>query len=395
MRPSQRVADKVKQLKATATTPAVTVHKNAAALCAHQRPLPPAVPPLQLTEVTRLKQCIQEKNNELYALQLRVLRCSWGDDQADPEALALRCQAIEDEISFLCADIKTARVIEDPTSSRFSAWREKQQENTESLRERVSKLSPSSPANAKAHIAEDARWMEQKAQAMVRALRVSLSRSDLEQFRTWKSTQTRELAMLEMSLAAAASSGDQSQVEQVVTQLEACHADLEKMVQQIVSSSDSSDSSESDSDMEYEGMEALTPGDTVKLICEAEDGFTPGEEAIIVEVDYGIAYPYRLKAVGSEANGFFKACDVELVRRRNPAPSVVPLLSPNGGGFQPLRPTKRAISPYTEAEDTLPATVEVDLEKGQCRAAVASKGEEPSMVKRIAEVYLNPLASGG
>lgn len=313
------------------------------------------------SELETLRNLVRTKNSELYKIQLQVLQNNFeATGSEEQEATATKCQAAEDEINDLVAQIRELKDLK-----------------------------------AKNKLERQA---ELHADSMVWELRSSIDRGDFKQFKTWQNTKKKELHLLETELEEARSRG--SGMQDIFRRLESCHAELEQMVEHVrnreaaVASSDS----ESDADLEYEQVQELEIGNLIKLICEDEDGFSTGDEGIIVEVDTSVAYPYRVKSLSREAHGYFKACDLEVLPKTESPVRLRPSVSLSTTEHDEA--LHRPVSPYVDRSRK--DFHDIDLEKGLCKISATSEHTQNTFSKALLskmllnphkfDVTLNPLA---
>jgi len=362
-------------------------------------------------------------------MQALVLHATWdAAAPADPKylkQLTHRAAKVEEHISHLCMELKTARAVEDGNQG-FDAWRKGQEAVAANLQARVGLGGP----KAKQLLAEEAMNLEKEAELMVQELKANLQRGDTREFASWERLHTKELAALEQSLSEAKANGQPA--HHLLLKIKACHQDMTK-IRHVASEStagSSSDSSDSEDDAEYEQVASLRCGDRVRLLGDDEDGFKRGECGVIAEVDTSIAYPYRLTKRGG-ADGWFKACDLELVESKQAVVRVIkvplqieanPCSSPckpaqaGGGSGTETRaasasPYRHVDSPYSsecgssgeEGYDACDLDPMVDLEKGSRSSSSRSfskRASTPTLqaflqtVTKDVACTLNPLAAG-
>jgi len=263
------------------------------------------------------KQAIADKNEELYILQVKVLKNNYGENpitEEEREQIIEQCDALEHEILVLCREVRDA-TRECKEAEGFDTWKKKQAAATKDLK----LLAASASREQAGLVAKKASAIEQQAATVVRELHARIARKDSEQFKVWRQARLSELQMLEQELAHARATGKDDAT--ILAQLEETCEDLDRMVKAIQEDdeSDSEDESDSDDDSEHEAV-ALFVGDKVRL-RRAEDGLAVDELAVVTEVDShpSSTYPYRVVACcrknGKAANGFFKAGDLQLVQR--------------------------------------------------------------------------------
>merc|ERR1711871_17623 len=338
-------------------------------------------------EVIRLKRLVHSKNDELYQLQVAVLQITWQgqNDRQRSEELAQQCQDKEREINNIVAKLKAIRAISEGHTQEYIGQQAK-------LAQQLEQKAGTASGSFKKVLCSKATILERQANSMVRELRASLSRTDHKQFKDWQVSQQAELWNLQRELdEARRSGGDVSAIEE---RIEAVHAELERMLDEARSHNDTNynDDSDTDSELSYEELEELEAGDRVRLVCEDEDGFKRGDEAIVLEVSSSDTYPYHIRSVRSHStHGYFKACDLRLVRSKGQALGriVMPTSMP-----QQL-PTPPA-SPYTEIAEL--SADNIDLEKGLCRQEKKSPTSVSNSIRQSlfdaseTILTLNPLA---
>lgn len=330
----------------------------------------------QQDDLSNLKTLVQTKNTALYKLQLQVLQLTYEETQQEGvlEDLTARCQAGEQEINVLCIKLKMARCSAEGKEG-FEHWQQQQIEAAQRIKKRMASASPSEAAI----LANKASMLEQQTQSMVQELRANLARCDHQQFTHWRNVKKKELESLEAELIEARKSG--CGVEEIIARLEACYSELERMVGEASSLDNGGGDSDTDSDLEYEELEELEVGDRVKLVGHDEDGFVQGDEGIVVEVALCDPFPYRIKSGGrAMAHGYFKACDLQLLRRHCNPPSQRHCTPPGSRASSrstspyenrcPSSPYENRCpsSPYTPSSSVIDVYDNVDLEKGLCRA---------------------------
>jgi len=337
-------------------------------------------------EVKRLKKLVHTKNDELYQLQVAVLQITWQgqNDQERSEELAQECQDKEREINDIVAKLKAIRAISEGNTQEYIGQQAK-------LAQQLGQKAGTATGSHKKVLCSKATILERQAKSMVRELRASLSRTDHKQFKDWQVSQQAELWNLQRELDEARRSGvDVSAIEE---RIEAVHAELERMLDEARSHNDTNynddDDSDTDSELSYEELDELESGDRVRLVCEDEDGFRRGDEAIILEVSASDTYPYHIRSVRSHStHGYFKACDLRLVRSKGQA--LGRIVMPTSTPQQP------PASPYTEIAEL--SADNIDLEKGLCRQEKKSPTSLSDSIRKSlfdaseTVLTLNPLA---
>jgi len=359
----------------------------------------PNIPALDLSRVHKLKDQIKEGNLRLYKMQAQVLAATnlepGSKESTYVQELAKRSNALEDHISGLCMQLRTARAVADgPGGGSFEHWRKVQERQASEIEKSLQGAqSTQKLANA---LVDDATTLEAEAEMMVKQLRAQLTRGEFSEYKMAQKVHQAELATLEKELAEARRNG--RNVSHILPRIKAVRNDMAVTTEAGSSESDSSSESE-DEDLAYETLVPLRVGDRVKLICEAEDGFCTGDHGTIVEVDPTITYPYRIK--GHVGDGYFKACDIVLVESKikvtscplSPSIKNSALSAPVPSPYDDTPYTSRSTSPYKTLEDC--PSDDFDLEKGKCarRASVASD-DNISIFDKAKEltVTLNPLA---
>jgi len=355
----------------------------------------PNIPKLPLDKVHNLKDQIKEGNLRLYKMQAEVLATT--NQQIQPgskdiiriEELQRRSWELEEHISGLCIELKTARAMANGNDG-FQTWRKAQEKTVSSIEKSLSKSLQGNNEKLTSALKTEASTLEAEAELMVMQLRAKLNRGDFSEFKTAQRIHQTELASLELELTEAKKKG--LSVENILLRIKACGNDMTRTTEASSDSDESSDESE-DEDLTYESAAPHAVGDRVMLVCDDEDGFKRGDTGTIVEVDPTIAYPYRVKS--RSGDGFFKACDIKLVERKvvrtscplSPKP-VTKLPAEPVPAFSDTPYSSRSSSPYKSNDEQVED--DLDLEKGRC-ARKNSVGVSFFAKAKELTVTLNPL----
>jgi len=393
-------------LHSIAHTPSLTHQENSMPCNVHTemahespssgKPPSPLVPKLKLDEVPRLKEAIKKGNEKLYKMQAQVLAATWTDEVPGQAEYLLdltrRANELEEEVSQLCMQLKTARAITDGKMG-LDAWQKTQQNTARSIEASIEQGCSSSKTAAA--LASEAGALEKEAEMMVRELRASLARGDHKEYIIATRVHSKELDQLEQQLAAARRGEGTSSVEDILPKIKACHDDfcrLQEMSEASATDADTTEcSDDEDEGLDWEEVETISVGDKVRLVCDDEDGFTRGDTGIVVEYDPSIAYPYRVQKKGAVA--FFKATDIIIVERavRRTTCPLSPRALARKAKSSP-HPSPYADTPYGSESGEDSFEEDVDLEKGKCRSLTMH--HQPSFMVRAKDlaVTLNPLA---
>lgn len=356
----------------------------------------PLVPKLRLNEVDRLKEEIKRSNNNLYKMQAQVLAATWDPTIPGQQEYLLdltrRAAELEDHVSDLCLELKTARAITQGKMG-MEEWQKTQKTTARAIEESLSTAHSKKYATT---LAEEAEALEKEAEIMVRELRSKLSRGTYDEYTTATRVHSKELDELEAELVAAHSGAGTRTVQEILPKIKACQQDFARL-QEMSESSTAEDMTEGSDDedegLAYEDVQSIAVGDQVQLICDDEDGFCRGDKALVVEYDPSIAYPYRVQKRG--ATGYFKACDITLIQRKRPLVLRTPCpLSPksHAKASSSPHPNPYMDTPYGSESGEEDYEIDADLEKGKCRTIDSTVVSFMASAKDMA-VTLNPLAT--